>query len=510
MTAGKDLLTLGKDRNLWSLAGRMAKSNPETDKEIELKRWILAIGLALFLIAILVGCGFATQDSATGVQKLTGSGGADPTVTIELKDSSGNPLSGVGAQYKGGPVSPGTWFSFGTTAADGKCSKDLVSGYTYSFKVEYNMTTGQQDGVYVGTDPVTVSFQTTSITVELKTCAGTGLSGGAVKYRGSVSSGTWFTFGTTGADGKVSKEMFPGNWWFQVFYNNTASQAKQQDVGANPLVTFTTTKVTLYYGGPVQYRGNPSSGTFFTFTKPSMEMLPGTINFKFGSYETPVVVSGCSMNKVVNTLILIDHNGNPLSGGTARGGFGSSYGTWFVPGSTDANGVLLDVRDVTSAPTNMSYEMRYNGTAQVKTQDVSVNSVFQFQTILLTLRLETCGGTPLDGGNPRFGSGSIYTTSWFPGGVTGSSAPGETAAEFFPGTYSFEMQYKGTADAKVSVVIPNADTTLTWQTTKVTLQYSGAISYGGGTGDSTWFSKPSMELLPGTYKFPVRAPSMVC
>jgi hypothetical protein len=306
---------------------------------------------------------------------------ADPTVTIELKDSSGNPLSGGQAQYKGGPVSPGTWFTFGTTGSDGKCSKDLTGGYTYSFKVEYSMTTDQQD-VYVGTDPVTVSFQTSSITVELKTCTGTGLSGGAVKYRGSVSSGTWFTFGTTGTDGKVSKEMFPGNWWFQVFYNNTGSAEKQQDVGANPLVTFTTTKVTLYYGGSIQYRGNPSSGTFFTFTKPSMEMLPGTIKFKFGSYETPVVVSGCSMSKVVNTLILKDHNGNPLSGGTARGGFGSNYGTWFVSGSTDANGVLLDVRDVASQPTNMSYEMRYNNTVQVKTQDVSVNSVFQFQTIL--------------------------------------------------------------------------------------------------------------------------------
>jgi hypothetical protein len=66
------------------------------------------------------------------------------------------------------------------------------------------------------------------------------------------------------------------------------------------------------------------------------------------------------------------------------------------------------------------------------------------------------------------------------------------------------MQYKATAEAKVSVVIPNANTILTWQTTKVTLQYSGAISYGGGTGDSTWFSKPSMELLPGTYKFHFR------
>jgi hypothetical protein len=117
--------------------------------------------------------------------------------------------------------------------------------------------------------------------------------------------------------------------------------------------------------------------------------------------------------------------------------------------------------------------------------------------------METCGGTPLDGGNPRGGNGSTYTTWWFPGGATGSSAPGETAAEFFPGTYSFQMQYQATADEKISVTIPDADTLLTWQTTNVALNYSGPISYGG-SGDSRFFNKPSMELLPGTYTFNFR------
>ena len=66
------------------------------------------------------------------------------------------------------------------------------------------------------------------------------------------------------------------------------------------------------------------------------------------------------------------------------------------------------------------------------------------------------------------------------------------------------MQYKGTADRKLSVVVPDADSSLTWNTTSVTLSYSGQISYGGGSGDSAWFTKPTMELLPGTYKFHFR------
>lgn len=108
-------------------------------------RWKLVAGIlvALVLGLLIMGLGVVHASSTT-------------TVTIELKDSNGNPLSGGEAWYKGGPVSPGTWFKFGTTASDGKCSKDLASGYTYSFKVDYNMTTSQQDGITVGTDPITV------------------------------------------------------------------------------------------------------------------------------------------------------------------------------------------------------------------------------------------------------------------------------------------------------------------------------------------------------------------
>ncbi len=233
-----------------------------------------------------------------------------------------------------------------------------------------------------------------------------------------------------------------------------------------------------------------------------MELLPYNYTFKFGSYQTKLDVSGCSMTKSVIILSLKDHAGKGLAGGTARGGYGSAYGTWFVPGSTDANGRLFVYQN--GLATTMSYEMRFNNTTQVITQDVSVNSLFEFDTNLLTLRMETCGSVPIDGGNPRYGVGSTYSTWWFPGGATGSTAPGETAAEFFPGTYSFEMQYKATADVKVSVAVPDADTQLTWQTTNVALGYPGQISYGGSTGDSTFFIKPSMELLPGTYKFNFR------
>ncbi len=86
-------------------------------------------------------------------------------------------------------------------------------------------------------------------------------------------------------------------------------------------------------------------------------------------------------------------------------------------------------------------------------------------------------------------------------------AGGTTSAEFFPGTYSVEMRYQSTTDVKSSVTMPNANKTLTWKTATVTLAWPNQISYGGPTGDSRYFIKPTMDLLAGTYTFHFRDPN---
>ena len=423
---------------------------------------------------------------------------------ICLKDSNDYLLTPGTSRFQNPPTGSIAYFGQGTE--NGCLYHDFPAGTT-NIKVwtTYNNTTSQQLTQDISDDP-TFDFHTNLLTIRLETCAdGTPLNGGNPRYGIGGTYGTWwFPGGATGssAPGETAAEFFPGTYSFQMQYKATADAKISVVIPDNDtLVTWKTTKVTLLHSGSITYGG--TDGVSTSFTKPSMELLPGTYAFRFSGYLTQLSISGCSMTKSVIILKLKDHAGIGLAGGTARGGYGTSYGTWFVPASTDANGLLLVVQD--GLQTTMSYEMRFNNTTQVKTQDVSLNSVFDFHTNLLTLRLETCAdSTPLDGGNPRYGIGGTYTTWWFPGGKTGSSAPGETTAEFFPGTYSFQMQYKATADAKLSVVIPDEDTLLTWQTTKVTLGYNGLISYGGATGDSTWFTKPSMELLPGTYKFNFR------
>ncbi|MBL7810722.1 MAG: T9SS type A sorting domain-containing protein [Bacteroidetes bacterium] len=144
-----------------------------------------------------------------------------------------------------------------------------------------------------------------------------------------------------------------------------------------------------------------------------------------------------------------------------------------------------------------------NNTTAVKgPQNSNTDAYFLFNTIELTLRLQKCDGSPLSGGTARYGYNSTFSNWYFPA-PNSTNGSGVTSAEFFPGTYSFEMNYQTTAEAKISVTVPNANTTLTWTTTNLTLSWPYDIAYGGN-GDSRYFNKPSMELLPGTVNFNFR------
>ncbi|MBI5955132.1 MAG: right-handed parallel beta-helix repeat-containing protein [Chloroflexi bacterium] len=423
-------------------------------------------------------------------------------LTVEVKDSQGNPVEGAVITYAVGSPNAG-WQDFGTTGVDGTVIKaDLTVGTTYHFYARYNQSTSlQQSVVFDGEDLVT--FQTVPVSIKVETCPGVALEGAVVTY-GNANSG-FYPFGSTADDGLVSKELFPGNprTFYARFNNTTSAHQTVIIVGqSDSLVAFKTTAVTLYNSGTIAH--GSANGGWYPFTKPTMEMFAGSHTFLIGGSQVPIEVSGCSMSKAVNFLKLKDHNGQPLAGGTARGGFGSNFSTWHVAGATDANGLLVDLRDVTTAPASMSYEMKFNNTTQVKTQDVSTNSVFEFQTSLVNMRLQTCDGTGLANGAVRYGIGATYTTWWFPGGNT--NAGGDTSAEFFSGTYSFEMQYQGTAQSKLNLNLPAASPVV-WNTTRVMLQYAGQISYGGPNGQNAWFTKPSMNLLPGgPYKFHFQNP----
>ena len=424
-------------------------------------------------------------------------------VTVRVLASDDSPLAGVGIAYGGGTNAGSSWFPGQPTGASGALTATLAPGI-YSFRATYNNGTAFIYSVDCTAPTTEVIFRTNEVVLELKNSGGGPLEGGAARYGAGAAFGTSFwPGGNTDAAGQTKGQLFPGTYSFEMAYNGTAQVKGSVAVVVGPnTFTWTTTSVTLQYSGELAFGGGTGDSRFFT--KPTMDLLPSTVMFNArpnGRFN--LVISGASMTKSIVALKLKDHNGNPLGNGKARGGIGSSYSTWWVPGVTDATyGTVIDL--VNGLQTTMSYEMRYNNTTQHKTQNVAVNSIINFQTIPLTLRLETCGAVALDGGTARYGVGANYTTWWFPGGNTGSSAPGQTVAEVFPGTYSFGMGYQGTEEAKLNVVVPDAPTLLTWQTTNVKLNYSGSISFGGPVGDSRWFIKPSMELMPGTAKFHFR------
>jgi hypothetical protein len=83
------------------------------------------------------------------------------------------------------------------------------------------VASGFSDAPALAQDDVTVTVQVTD-------SGGNPLGGVKVDYRPG---GSWITFGTTGPDGKVSKDIAPGTVWFRATYNNTLAE-QQQDVRA--------------------------------------------------------------------------------------------------------------------------------------------------------------------------------------------------------------------------------------------------------------------------------------
>jgi hypothetical protein len=292
-----------------------------------------------------------------------------------------------------------------------------------------------------------------TVTVNVKASDGTtGIVGAKVFYK----LGSTYNFGTTGSSGSVSKAFPAGTTNLEVWvvYQGTTSVHTTQDISTAPVFSFQTRRLT---------------------------------------------------HRLENSAM------EGLNGGKIRYGIGSTYTTWWFPGGPTGSTVDGET-EAQFFPGRYSFEMQYKGSTS-RWLDLDLgdsDTIVIWKTEPVTLRLEDCDGHPLDGGMVRYGPGSTYTTWWWPGGATGSGSnpDGETTAELLcGGTYSFEMQYQGTAQQQLSQVIRGVGPVFTWRTTRVMLDYPGMISYGGPTGQSRWFTRPAMELLSGApYRFHFQHP----
>jgi YD repeat-containing protein len=403
-------------------------------------------------------------------------------VTVELKDSTGGPLSGGVVQYYSGG-----WLAFGTTDASGQVSKELQPG-TYTFSMNYAFAR-QEKAQNISMNP-TVVFQTINATVQLKDSTGTLIDTGTVQYY----SGGWRDIGST-SGGQVSKELLPGSYTFSMNYAY-ARQEKAQNVATNPTVVFQTISATVqlkdstgtlmdtgtvqYYSGGWRDIGSTSGGQV------TKELLPGSytfsMNYAFARQEkaqniatNPTVV----FQTIGATVQLKDSTGTLIDTGTVQ----YYSGGWRDIGSTSGGQVSKEL-----LPGSYTFSMNYSFARQEKSQNIASNPTVVFQTINATVQLKDSAGSLIDTGTVQY-----YSGGWRD---IGSTSGGQVTKELLPGTYTFSMNYAFARQEKSQNIATNP--TVVFQTGQVHSDSNSCTNYYAGG----WrvFTQ-DIELLPVTYTF---------
>ncbi|WP_173218696.1 OmpL47-type beta-barrel domain-containing protein [Paenibacillus alba] len=301
---------------------------------------------------------------------------AATTVKVQLKDSTGNPLSGGIVKYL-----DGTWKEFGVTDASGYVSKSLGEK-SYLFSMTYEGK-AQELTQNIGMS-ASVVFQTQLVQVQLQDSQGNPLDGGSVKF---FSSGSWRAVGTT-AGGKISMEVFPETYTFGLTFEGKYKEIVRS-TAASSTVVFNTVKVNVQLKDS---QGNPLDGAVVDYYsggswRPMGTTVSGEISrelladsYTFGltyagkrkeTIQNAVTNSVVSFQTVKAILQVKDSLGNLLSGGSAKLYSGGSWQNLGPATSGEVSKELL--------PGSYSFSMTYGGTTKESTWDISVDPVVVFQ-----------------------------------------------------------------------------------------------------------------------------------
>lgn len=294
-------------------------------------------------------------------------------VSVQLRDSTGNPLSGGLVSYY-----DGAWKTFGVTDATGLVSKELPDG-SYTFAVTYEGTINQKVQ-NTGTNK-SVMFQTTLVKLLLKDSQGNLLDGGS----GSYYADKWRGIGAANG-GEVSKELLPGTYTFAMTYEGTINQIVQ-DTTANSAVVFQTVNTTVqlkdtqgnpmesgnasYYADSWRNIGEVVNGEI------SKELLPGAYTFAI-TYEGMInqkVQDISADNLVVFRTVDVAVQLQDFQGNSLEGGFASYYADkWRSIGYV----VRGEIRKKMLAGT-YTFAMNYNGTIMESINNVAVEPTIVFR-----------------------------------------------------------------------------------------------------------------------------------
>ena len=399
--------------------------------------------------------------------------------TVALKDAGSNLLSGGTVRFH--QLGWATWGSANS-------AKELLPG-NYTFEMTYN--NGMKS--FVAPAANEVLFSTINTTVALKDCGGISLgSVGSVQYHQLG----WVAWGTA----NTSRELLPGNYTFEVTYNNGK---KSMVSAAVPEVLFSTTKVDLAFGGTIQYH----QIGWQTFTGPK-ELLPGVYTFKFDTYSLQQTISGCTYGGNVFIFKTKKANGTPLPNiSISRNDYGSHY---VSVGTTNANGVLFTLDQPNGSwkfRANKNYSNQYitSGPAEIT-----------FQTAKFVAHVKHTDGSNFAGIKTEYND---YGSHWIDMEPSVTDASGKASIELFPGNFKFKASKNYSSQSKMLELTSSGTTgTVEFQTST----YVAHVKHTDGTDfegikteyndyGSHWMDmepsvtdasgKASIELFPGNFKF---------
>lgn len=203
------------------------------------------------------------------------------TTNCLVVDSLGNPIKGAFVKYY-----LGGWHDLGLTGSDGRIAIILPPGTgNTTFQIWYanSNRTYVQDIRYKST----FVFGTNLTTVILKDSEGNPIPNALAGVQFAPVGGSYVNFGITDANGKIERELIPGDYLFYMSHRGVRSETVTQNITANPTVLFQTGKVISDTGTCTGY----CQSSWMTFTN-GMELLrpntnDGKLTFRYSGSAFP-------------------------------------------------------------------------------------------------------------------------------------------------------------------------------------------------------------------------------
>ena len=421
-----------------------------------------------------------------------------------VKHTDGSPFAGVKTEYNYSYI---YYMNVGNTDANGNVSIELFPG-DYKFKAtkDYSTQVKNLEITTPGTS-TSVNFQTSTFVTHVMKHDGSPFEGVKTEYNYSYI--YYMNVGNTDASGNASIELFPGNYKFKAT-KDYSTQTKMLEIptsGTTTSVDFQTALAEAHVkdcelntniaGAKVEYNYsyiyymNLTSGVTDANGVSSMELFPGTYNFKATLLYT---------TKVLNVTI---------AGPVTTFEFNPTRVTFNYPGTVQFNYSYIYYTPI-GANTYLfpgTYNFRfYNGNTLATQQSIAISGCSMNQALIF-VQLKNSNNVGLSGSDfkYRFGWGG-YTTlgndatgNGFWGFVNGNPTNTKVTVSYGGASVEKEQNIK----VNPQFIFNTVDVTADLRNSGAGLLTASTWEYRYGWGGYTAFTNAGHELLPVNTKIRV-------